>query len=411
MQGVAVTFLTEDKERQASLQHRVETTQSGRNVFSHVGFPVSATDPILRQLQDVRTEVVLVDIDPARVKHAIDAIELIHANTTDLAIFAVGPMTDPSTIVSAMRAGAREYLERNASAEAVVEAFGRFTSSRSKTRTSSGRARVFVVTNAKGGAGATTVAVNIAIALQETQGTVLLVDFASLGHASLHLNVRPAFGVVDALQNLHRLDASLLEGLMTACKGGLQLLAGPQQPTLVTPTAAELARLFDLLVSHFKYVIVDCSGRKDQTERLLCDLSNAVLMIAQADVVSLWSAGRVRTFLEEGAGRDRVRLVLNRYKKIPGFGDDDVEKATNCKLLWKLPNNYQLISPAIDKGVPVAFHDNQDISRSFRALAATLVDASATIEGSLDLSYQPDKAGSKKKAVGHLLISPVRAGQ
>jgi pilus assembly protein CpaE len=411
MQGVAVTFLTEDKERQASLQHRVETTESGRDVFSHVGFPASATDPILRQLQDVRTEVVLVDIDPARVKHAIDAIELIHANTTDVAIFAVGPMTDPSTIVSAMRAGAREYLERNASAEAVVEAFGRFTSSRSKTRTSSGRARVFVVTNAKGGAGATTVAVNIAIALQETQGNVLLADFASLGHASLHLNVRPTFGVVDALQNLHRLDASLLEGLMTVCKGGLQLLAGPQQPTLVTPTAAELARLFDLLVSHFKYVIVDCSGRKDQTERLLCDLSNAVLMIAQADVVSLWSAGRVRTFLEEGAGRDRVRLVLNRYKKIPGFGDDDVEKATNCKLLWKLPNNYQLVSPAIDKGVPVAFQDNQDISRSFRSLAATLVDASATVEGSLDLSYQPDKAGSKKKAVGHLLISPARAGQ
>jgi pilus assembly protein CpaE len=411
MQGVAVTFLTEDKERQASLQHRVESTESGRNVFAHVGFPVSATDPILRQLQDVRTEVVMIDIDPARVKHAIDAIELINANTTDVAIFAVGPMTDPSTIVSAMRAGAREYLERNASAEAVVEAFGRFTSSRSKTRTSSGRARVFVVTNAKGGAGATTVAVNIAIALQETQGNVLLVDFASLGHASLHLNVRPTFGVVDALQNLHRLDASLLEGLMTACKGDLQLLAGPQQPTLVTPTAAELARLFDLLVGHFKYVIVDCSGRKDQTERLLCDLSNAVLMIAQADVVSLWSASRIRTFLEEGAGRDRVRLVLNRYKKIPGFGDDDVEKATNCKLLWKLPNNYQLVSPAIDKGVPVAFQDNQDISRSFRALAATLVDASATVEGSLDLSYQPDKTGSKKKAVGHLLISPARAGQ
>ncbi|MFI5069350.1 MAG: hypothetical protein ACHP8A_00550, partial [Terriglobales bacterium] len=158
MQGLAVTFLTEDKERQASLQHRVESTQSGRSVFSHVGFPVSATDPILRQLQDVRTEVVVVDIDPGNVKRAIDVIELIHANTTDVAIFAVGSMNDPGTIVAAMRAGAREYLERNASAEAVVEAFDRFTSSRSKTRTSAGRARVFVVTNAKGGAGATTVA-------------------------------------------------------------------------------------------------------------------------------------------------------------------------------------------------------------------------------------------------------------
>jgi pilus assembly protein CpaE len=165
------------------------------------------------------------------------------------------------------------------------------------------------------------------------------------------------------------------------------------------------------LVTHFKYVIVDCSGRKDQTERLLCDLSNAVLMVAQADVVSLWSANRIRTFLEEGAGRDRVRLVLNRYKKIPGFNDEDVEKATNCKLLWKLPNNYQLVSPAIDKGVPVTFQDNQDISRAFRALAATLAEASSTIEGSLDLAYQHDKQDPKKKAVGRLLINPIRANQ
>ncbi len=411
MQGVAVTFLTEDKERLSSLQHSVEGSQMGRNVFSHVGFPVTSTDPILRQLQDVRTEVVLVDIDPENVKRAVDAIELIHANTTDVAIFAVGTMSDPGTIVSAMRAGAREYLERNSGSGTIVEAFGRFTASRSKSRASTGRARVFVVTNAKGGAGSTTVAVNTAIALQESHGGVLLVDFATLGHCSLHLNVRPTFGVSDALQNLHRLDSSLLEGLMTSCKGGLQLLAGPQQPTPLVPTHAELARLFDLLVSHFKYVIVDCSGRKDQTERLLCDLSNSVLMVAQADVVSLWSAGRLRTFFEEGSGRDRVRLVLNRYKKIPGFGDEDIEKATNCKLLWKLPNNYQLVSPAIDKGVPVTFQDNQDISRAFRTLASMLADASSTIEGSLDLSYQPDKGESKKKPIGRLLISPVRAGQ
>ena len=287
-------------------------------------------------------------------QRAISAIELIQANTSEIAIFAVGEMNHPPTIVAAMRAGAGEFLERDATSEALIEAFTRFTASRSKGRTSSGRARIFTVMNSKGGAGGTTVAVNTAIALQETQGGVLLVDFAPLGHCALHLNVRPTFGVVDALQNLHRLDASLLEGLMTQCKGGLQLLAGPQQPQGLTPTAAELARLFDLLVAHFRYVVVDCSGRVDQTARLLCDLSNAVLLVAQADVVSLWSASRIRAFLEEGATRDRVRIVLNRYKKIPGFTDEDVEKATTCKLLWKIPNNYQSIAPAIDKGVPVA---------------------------------------------------------
>ena len=411
MHGIAVTLLTEDRDRLTILQQRLENAQMGRNVFSHVGFPGGPTDPILRQIQDVKTEVVLVDIDPGNMQRAMQAIELIHQNTSEIAIFAVGEMKDPATIVSAMRAGAREYLERNATGETMVEAFTRFAASRGKTRTSSGRARVFTVVNAKGGSGATTVAVNTAVALQEAHQGVLLVDFASLGHAALHLNIRPSFGVTDALQNLHRMDTSLLQGLMTTYSGGLQLLAGPMEPQATNPTAAELARLFDLLVSHFRYVVVDCSNRADQTARLLCDLSNAVLLVAQTDVVSLWSAARMRTFLEEGGGRDRVRLVLNRYKKIPGFGDEDVEAATNCKLLWKVPNNFQSISPAIDKGVPIVAHDGVDVSRSYKALAATLAEASTSAEGSMDLVYQHDKSDAKKKVTSRLLMSPMRAGQ
>jgi pilus assembly protein CpaE len=411
MHGIAVTLLTEDRERLAVLQQRLETTQVGRNVFGHVGFPAAPTDPILRQIQDVRSEVVLVDIDPQNVLRAIHAIELIQNHTADIAVFAIGTMNNPETIVSAMRAGAREYLDRSASAESITDAFSRFATSRGKARASSGRARVFAFANAKGGSGATTLAVNTAIALQEAHGGVLLVDFAHLGHAALHLNVRPTFGLVDALQNLHRMDTSLLQGLMTSCKNGLQLLAGPQQPQVLAPAVAELARLFDLIVSQFRCVVVDCSNRVDETARVLCDLSNAVLLVAQADVVSLWSAGRMRTFFEEGSGRDRVRLVLNRYKKIPGFSDEDVEAATNCKILWKIPNNHQAIAPAIDKGAPVAFHETVDVARSFRGLAALLAEASTNSEGAMDLVFQPGKSDSKKKGTGGFLMSPIRAGQ
>jgi len=411
MHGIAVALLAQDTDRLTVLQSRLESTQMGRNVFSHAGLPSGPADSVLRQIQDVRAEVVLVDLDPENTRVAIRAIELIHNNTEGIVIFAIGPMTDPAVIVSAMRAGARAYLERNAAVESMVEALTRFGSSRAKNRAASGRAKVFTVTNAKGGAGATTVAVNTAIALEEMHGRVLLVDFAPLGHVALHLNARPAFGIVDALQNLHRLDTSLLQGLLTSCKGGLQVLAGPQEPYSGAPTAGELSRLFDLLVSQFRYVIVDCSNRMDQTARLLGDLSNTVLLVAQTDVVSLWSAGRMRTFFEEGGGRDRVRLVLNRYKKIPGFGDEDVETATNCKLLWKVPNNFQSISPAIDKGVPVAFQEHIDVARSYRGLASVLAEASSSSEGSMDLVYQRNKADAKQKTGGSLIISPLRAGQ
>ena len=409
MHGIAVALLTEDREQLVVLQNRLESTHVARIVFSHLGFPVSTTDPIVRQMQDQRAEVVLVEVNVENPQRAIHAIELIRATTSDIAIFAVGEMRNPVTIVGAMRAGAGEFVDRLAGTDGLLEAFTRYSSARSRTR-STGKARVFTVINAKGGSGATTLAVNTAVALQQNHGQTILVDFSPIGHAALHLNARPSFSVIDALQNLHRMDASLLEGLMTSTKDGLHLLAAPQQPYAAAPAAAELARLFDLLVSHYRYVIVDCSGRMDQTTRLLSDLSNAVLMVAQTDVVSLWSAGRIRIFLEEGPARHRLRLVMNRYKKIPGFSEDEIEKVTNCKILWKIPNNYQLIAPAIDKGAPVAAHDNQEVSRAFRSLADLLALAPSAAEEGLDLVFQPDK-DAKNKTPNRLLISPIRAGQ
>ncbi len=329
MHGIAVSILAENPERLAVLQQRIESTQAGHVVFAQASFPASMSDSAIRRIQDSHTEIVLLDIDPHVSGRAIQAIELIHTNV-NASVFAVGALNDSAVIVAAMRAGAREYLERDAAAESFADALKRFAASSAKARASAWRARILAVTNAKGGAGATTVAVNTAVALENSHGRTVLVDFGLLGHAALHVNVRPAFGIADALQNLHRMDASLLQSFLTPCKGGLQLLAGPQQPLQLAPSAAELARLFDLLVSQFQYVIVDCSNRMDALFRVIADLSNAVLLVTQADVVSLWSAARVRSFLEQGTDRDRVCLILNRFKKIPGFTDEDVHRVTNC---------------------------------------------------------------------------------
>src|SRR6202162_5494997 len=377
MHGIAVALLTEDPEHLSELQNRLEDTHLAQVVFSNVGFPIGPTDSILRQIQDLRAEVVVVDIPAQNPQRAIKAIELIQANTPQLAIFANGSMQQPTTIVASMRAGAGEYLDDSAGAEALLEALTRFSSSRTRALGGVGKARVFTFLSAKGGAGCTTAAVNTALALQQSHGDVVLVDFAPIDHASLHLNLRPQFGVLDALQNLHRLDASLLDGLMTPANDGLLVLAGAQQPYPTEPTPGELARLFDLLVNHYRFVVVDASSRLDATTHLLSDLSNAVLVVAQADVVSLWSAGRIHTFLEEGTGRDRLRMVLNRYKKIPGFSEADVEQMTNCKVLWKVPNAFQAVGPSIDHGTPVVLQEGPEISRSYWALAATLEDGAS----------------------------------
>src|SRR5258708_148551 len=122
MPGIAVALLSEDREQSVVLNSRVESTNLARTVLSRVGFPVGPSDAVLRQLQDQRAEVVLVDIDAKNPQRAIRTIELIHASIPEITIFAVGEMSQPTNIVSAMRAGAREFLDDAAGPHTLIQA-------------------------------------------------------------------------------------------------------------------------------------------------------------------------------------------------------------------------------------------------------------------------------------------------
>jgi pilus assembly protein CpaE len=377
MSQLAVVILATDEEQRSVLQVMVEATNVARIVQTCAAFPVAATDPMLRRIQSAGPDVLLVDIPNDAVLTAVRAIEALHSELPATAIFAIGSMSQPQLIVNAMRAGAREYIERPTTTTDLLEALVRLTSAQRKTKSeSSQRGKVFSVVNAKGGSGATTVAVNTALSLQSSFGNIALVDLAPLGHAALHLNVKPTFTLADALRNLHRMDGSLLESFMTRHPDGLHLLAGTSAPATIEPSTAEFARLFDLLVSHYRYVVVDASSRLDAATRLVCNLSEHVLLVAHTDVASLWSAARVLQFLGETGGRERVRLVLNRFRKIPGFSESDAEAATGTKLLWKIPNQYASVSTSIDRGVPVIQQNHSEIARSFSGLAAALTETS-----------------------------------
>jgi pilus assembly protein CpaE len=206
------------------------------------------------------------------------------------------------------------------------------------------------------------------------------VDLAPLGHTALHLNLRPSFTAYDAIRNLHRLDSSLLESFTTRHAGGLQLLAGAAAPGEAASSPAEVARLFDLLTSYFRFTVVDLSTRADPLSRLVCDLSQEVLIIAETHVASLWSAARVQQYLSENGGREKLHLVLNRFRKMPGFTENEVEGASGLPVFWKIPNQYSAVSGAIDRGIPLMEHDRSALSRAFTALAARLTEGDTEVK-------------------------------
>src|SRR5271154_6630660 len=372
MPELSVVIVAADNEQRAVLQVLVDGTSVARAAHSHASFPVAATDPLVHRIQTLKADVVLVDIPADNAILALRAIELLHQELPTLALFAIGSISQPQVIVGAMRAGAREFIERPTTTTDLLEAFVRLTAAQRKVNREGTNGKVFLVVNAKGGSGATTVAVNLALALQAAHGNTALVDLAPLGHTSLHLNLKPLFNVTDAIRNLHRLDSSLLESFMTRHSEGLQLLAGPNVPAVAEHSSAEFVKLFEMMVAHYRYVVVDNSSRLDAASRLVANLSECVLLVACTDVASLWSAARVQQYLGETGNRERLRLVLNRFRKVPGFSESDAENAAGVKLLWRVPNQYFAISSAIDRGTPVMEQSHTEIARCFSGLAQEL---------------------------------------
>ena len=372
MPELSVAIFATDKDQRTVLQVLVDGTSVAHTVCSNETMPLAASDPILRKTQVFAPDVVLVDIANDGIPTALRAVELLHQELPDAAVFAVGSMTQPQLIVNAMRAGVREYIERPTTTTDLLEAFVRLTATRRKPGREGSRGKVFTIVNAKGGSGATTVAVNLALALQSIHHNTALVDLAPLGHCALHLNLKAAFTVTDAIANLHRLDASLLDSFMVRHGHDLQVLAGSKTPIAIEPSASDFARLFDTMVGQFHYIVVDASSRLDSATRLVSNLSEKVLLIAHADVASLWSAGRVAQYLGESGSRDRFALVLNRYRKVAGFDEAETEAAIGAQVLWRIPNQYFAVSTAIDRGVPLMQQGNTEIARSISGLAEYL---------------------------------------
>jgi pilus assembly protein CpaE len=370
MQQLNTAVISSNEEQRLILALQVNGTGLATTVVTSDTLPISTKDEALRRLEDAAPAVVLLDISSQEARIVPQVIELILTAVPSTTVFVVGDISQPASIIDAMRAGAKEYLGRPTNTAVLSDAFLRISSQRKRTTAATGeRGKIFAFLNAKGGCGSTTIAVNTGLALLPT-GSVLIVDLAILGHVALQLNLKPAFTVRDALMSLHRLDDSLLQSIVTRHSSGVHVLAG----NVLLPNdcdAAALASLLDTLASSYRHVILDLSTRLDVVAQTAADNADQIVLVSAADVPSLWSAARVSEHLI--TSRKRMRLVLNRFRKIPGLTDSDVEDSTSLSVFSKIPNHYATVASSIDRGIPVCHQNHSEISRSFSGLAEQLI--------------------------------------
>jgi pilus assembly protein CpaE len=284
-------------------------------------------------------------------------------------VLLVLPTLDAMLILEAMRAGVSECIAHPFSIEDLRGAIDRITAARPVSHTSD----VLAVVGAKGGVGATTVAVNVAAALAALKrGPTLLIDLhATYGDAAVFLGVEPRFSVVDAFENLHRLDAAVLKGLVTETSAGTDLLASSDRPAAVNPDGAQVRTLIELASAHYSFVVLDVP-RSNAAILDAMDLAGSITVVANQELSAVRSAARISSAFQQRYGKNRVQILLTRYDDRAEIGQRDVERVVGMHVRHMLPNNYAAALNAQNAGRPLVLQGHTKLSLALTSFSRSL---------------------------------------
>jgi pilus assembly protein CpaE len=278
---------------------------------------------------------------------------------------------DPSVMLEGMRAGVTEVVPEPVSVDALVAAFGRL-SGQVMPAGVDGRSLLFV--GAKGGVGTTTVAVNVALAMATTRrGGVLLVDLhlSGPGDAAIFLGVEPHFSIIDALENVNRLDGAFLRSLVVRSKGGLDVLAAPPLALARVATPQEIRTLAERLTANYDVVVFDVShsdfGVVDAVEPVA-----AVTLVLNQELPTVRRATQLATLLRQRHGKDRVGTVVSRYDPRAEIGQEDIERVVGLPVRSVLPSDYRRAVMAANAGRPLVSEGGTRLASALQELARRL---------------------------------------
>ncbi len=283
-------------------------------------------------------------------------------------IVLVASALDPTLILDAMRAGITECITEPVTPSHLEAAITRVVAQRAPEV--AGESFVFI--GAKGGVGTTTVAVNVATALAQAKQKTLVIDLhIAYGDAAVFLGAEPKFSIVDALDNLHRLDDALFRTLVTTTKSGVDLL-GSSSPTQVwTADVQRIRRLIEFALDRYRYVIIDCP-RADGTILDALEAATRIVLVANQELAALRTASRMAAMLRQRYRSERVMVVVSRFDQASEIGHTDVERVVGTSVRHVMPSDYRSSLEALNRGTPLILKNHSRLASSLESLACEL---------------------------------------
>lgn len=345
--------------------------------------------------QKVKPDVIVMDINMPDMD-GIAATEAIHKKVPFVQVIILSVQNDPNYMRRAMLAGARDFLSKppliddltlavTRAGELAHEEKTKFVAS---TQTGSltnalvpglvmpqiTLGKIIMVYSPKGGAGCTTIAVNLATALKTTNNKVALVDTNLLfGDVAVFLNEHTKNTFIELLEHSEELDPEIIEDVMVVhSNSGLHLLTAPKRPELNDAGHGEsITRILTYMQQLYRYIIVDTTSYLTEMVQSCLDIADLIVLVTTQDIPAVKNTNQFLSLADaSGIGRDRIIFVMNRYDRRVAISPERVGETLKQPVLVTIPFEDRVISNSVNRGIPfITENKNLLSSKAIHSLA------------------------------------------
>jgi Flp pilus assembly CpaE family ATPase len=256
-----------------------------------------------------------------------------HASALPIVVFT--GVTNEMLALTAVARGAQDYLVKGRMTSQALARVLRYAMARQQNANQHGlpekaRAQVIGFLGAKGGVGSTTLAAHFAVAWQrQTEDKVLLLDVdTSSTSTEFLMKTKSKYSMLDAATNLHRLDLTFWNSVITESPFGIDVLPSPGAVSFAEQLSIERVRhVVRFARPLYQCIVVDLARLNTLSLNLLEEIGT-LYVVTTAELPSVSEVSRVlKKLLELRLTPDQVRLVFNRVPKAALNPVPEFEKA------------------------------------------------------------------------------------